>query len=278
MGNGTPTGGQGGVLGSGSGGAAASPSAAGGTSPGTGGIPLNMGGMTGAGGTVVGSGGAMPGAGGAFGAGGMPGMGGMTGSTGGSGFGGGGSGGTPGSGGVEGTGGAPGGDGESGRLVGITAAHNAVRAAVETNPPLPPLTWSQTLADYAQEWADHLAMTACNAPSHRSSADLQQRGYGENLAAFASSFGSSSAQDAVDGWASEIACWSYGTISGSEQCDFACYAALNSDGCGHYTQIVWRSSTELGCGVASCQTGGVTRDIWICNYSPAGNYIGQAPY
>lgn len=173
---------------------------------------------------------------------------------------------------------------EMGRLAGITAAHNAVRAMVQTTPALSPLTWSPTLAAYAQQWADMLAKT-CN-PQHRSQQDLAAKGYGENLAATLSTGGSpmSTAQWAVSGWAGEVACWTYGTIAdplrggGTEKCDQSCYQSMNSDGCGHYTQIVWRKSTQLGCGVSTCMQGGATQDIWICNYSPAGNVIGFAPY
>ena len=56
-----------------------------------------------------------------------------------------------------------------------------------------------------------------------------------------------------------------------------CTDNLSSDGCGHYTQVVWRKSPSSG-SVATCQNGQYTEDIWICNYSPAGNIIGQAPY
>jgi hypothetical protein len=66
---------------------------------------------------------------------------------------------------------------------------------------------------------------------------------------------------------------------GTEKCDVDCYKKMHSDGCGHYTQVVWRTSTELGCGVASCKTqDGWNQDIWICNYGPAGNIGGQKPY
>ncbi len=170
---------------------------------------------------------------------------------------------------------------ESGRLVGITAAHNAVRAMVQTQPPLPPLVWSQTIADYAQQWATSLATTMCAQPVHRTGAELQAKGYGENLATFSGggALGAvSTAQQAVDAWAAEEACWTYGTIQGTEKCDVTCYTNLHSDGCGHYTQVVWRGSTQLGCGVASCKNRGATEDIWICNYAPAGNFIGRSPY
>jgi pathogenesis-related protein 1 len=44
--------------------------------------------------------------------------------------------------------------------------------------------------------------------------------------------------------------------------------------CGHYTQIVWAGTREVGCAVA---TGG-GRQVWVCNYDPPGNWIGKRPY
>jgi pathogenesis-related protein 1 len=170
-------------------------------------------------------------------------------------------------------------DGEKGRMVGMTAAHNAVRAMVETTMSLPELTWSNELAAYAQEWADNLATTTC-LPKHRTGAELQAKGYGENWAFF-TSFGSTpsdTAKTAVGLWASEKECWTYGTFWESEKCDVACYQAKGTDGCGHYTQIVWRESTQVGCGLATCSSSGQLNSIWICNYAPAGNFIGQKPY
>jgi pathogenesis-related protein 1 len=184
-----------------------------------------------------------------------------------------------GTGGKTGAGGAAGtaANGETGRMVGMTSAHNVVRAEVDTEPALSPLTWSPTLAAYAQEWTDTLAKT-CN-PQHRSSADLQKVGYGENLAMFGGTSSSgSTAQKAVNGWAGEVECYTYGKFMTGDKCDVACYTAMNSDGCGHYTAIVWRNTKEVGCGVSTCSQGGMKIDIWVCNYSPAGNYVGQVPY
>jgi len=44
--------------------------------------------------------------------------------------------------------------------------------------------------------------------------------------------------------------------------------------CGHYTQVVWPASTDLGCGAAVCDSFGL---IVVCDYSPGGN-TGGRPY
>ncbi|XP_010522919.1 PREDICTED: repressed by EFG1 protein 1 isoform X2 [Tarenaya hassleriana] len=45
--------------------------------------------------------------------------------------------------------------------------------------------------------------------------------------------------------------------------------------CGHYTQIVWRESTKVGCAREECSNGGV---YVICVYNPPGNYEGENPF
>jgi hypothetical protein len=57
-----------------------------------------------------------------------------------------------------------------------------------------------------------------------------------------------------------------------------CTSAMRSDGCGHYTQVVWRASTQIGCGVTSCGSGFRMQTEVICNYAPAGNFVGEKPY
>lgn len=166
---------------------------------------------------------------------------------------------------------------ETGRMAGMTAAHNAVREAVSMQS-LPPLTWSETIAEYAQEWADELAKDCM--PRHRSNLS-----YGENIATFGSTAAGgpgTTAADAVDGWAAEIDCWEYGEFMRTDSCDAQCVAQLNASGCGHYTQLVWSSTEEVGCGLSQCSRsqGGPTFqfDIWVCNYDPPGNFVGRNPY
>src|SRR6185369_14262287 len=192
MGNGPP-GGQGGAVAIGGGGGSVATAGAGGSS-------LGASGMGGSSPSHGGTGGAGMSTGGGSAAGaGMSGISGMSGAAGMSGM-----------------------NVEMGRLVGITAAHNAVRAAVDSNSALPPLVWSDKLAQYAQQWADELATTSCSSPHHRTSEELQAVGYGENLAAFVSSTGGSTAEQAVNAWASEKTCYTFGKLMTTDQCDTAC--------------------------------------------------------
>jgi pathogenesis-related protein 1 len=140
-------------------------------------------------------------------------------------------------------------------------AHNEVRAALEEPPnypgtwePLPPVTWSDEVADGAREWAQHLADTNDCDLEHSSGT-----GYGENLAG---SSGSLSPATAVALWASE-----------EEDYTFDPVYRFDAD-TGHYTQIVWRESIAIGCGSARC--GSAT--VICCRYSPPGNFIGNQPY
>lgn len=152
---------------------------------------------------------------------------------------------------------------ETGRMVGMTAAHNRWRDAVGASPAIPHVTWSPDLAAVAQAYAESLAAGGCRLVHSRN-------GYGENLAWFGGS--SASPDRVVDAWASELSCYSYGTFMGTDTCTSDCDG---SGGCGHYTQVVWRDTARIGCGLATCPTGA---EIWSCNYDPPGNFLGRAPY
>jgi hypothetical protein len=43
---------------------------------------------------------------------------------------------------------------------------------------------------------------------------------------------------------------------------------------GHYTQMVWKNTKEVGCGTASNDN----LVVLVCRYSPSGNQLGQSPY
>jgi pathogenesis-related protein 1 len=147
--------------------------------------------------------------------------------------------------------------GEDPSVAGIVAAHNAARAAVQPAPatPLPPLSWSDAAFDKASAWASN-----CHFGHNPDLGD-----FGENI--FATS-GVATAREVVQTWVGEAGNYDYATN--------ACRGE-----CGHYTQVVWRSTTSVGCAVKTCTTGspfdGGTWRLWVCDYAPAGNSGGR-PY
>jgi hypothetical protein len=47
----------------------------------------------------------------------------------------------------------------------------------------------------------------------------------------------------------------------------------NFEDVGHYTQIIWRQTTQFGCAIAS----NPREDYLVCRYLPAGNVYGVEP-
>lgn len=115
------------------------------------------------------------------------------------------------------------------------------------------LTWSDDLAASASAWAEELAVNCELVHSSGS--------HGENL--WIGTTNAFTIEDVVDSWGSEKQNYNYAENSCAE-----------GEVCGHYTQIVWENTTEVGCGMVSCDGW----DIWVCQYLPAGNIIGQRPY
>jgi pathogenesis-related protein 1 len=147
----------------------------------------------------------------------------------------------------------------------MLAIHNHWRKTVGA----PPLQYSTELAASAQEWANHLKNS-----NHCEMQHSQPDGhYGENLF-----------------WASAME-WSDGrrelqTISpktvvndwGNERADYNHGSNTCAPGkmCGHYTQLVWKSTKAVGCAVAVCQDS--LNQVWVCQYQPPGNWVGKKPY
>jgi len=143
-------------------------------------------------------------------------------------------------------------------------AHNAVRRQPQPPPPspLPPLTWASDAAAVAQAWADRCVYA--HNPGHGAR--------GENIAADAPP-GALNPSSVVAAWAKEVSDYDYA----SNTC------AAGKD-CGHYTQIVWRGTTRVGCAHRVCTTNSPfgsqypSWDFWVCDYEPPGNIVGQRPY
>lgn len=138
-------------------------------------------------------------------------------------------------------------------LKGITAAHNYWR----TDLGIRELKWSDKLAEVAKKWGEYLS-------TDRQCALIHSRNeYGENL--YWTSQKGVTPTEAVEAWASER--FDYDIVN------FTC---REGKVCGHYTQIIWETTTEVGCAAVVCQKGYGT--IVVCNYNPPGNYIGRKPF
>lgn len=140
--------------------------------------------------------------------------------------------------------------------------HNTARAQVSppASPALVPLTWNSAAQQIAQSYSAQCTF-AHNA---------NRGNYGENLYA---STNQASATEVVQSWVAEAANYTYSTNS--------CKASAQ---CGHYTQVVWRATTSVGCGLTRCTTNSPFPGfpgawyLWVCDYAPPGNYVGQRPY
>ena len=150
----------------------------------------------------------------------------------------------------------------------ILDMHNQERAAVG----VPQVTWSNSLATDAQNWAQYLASLNLRPYRPPDLGDIPPHsqfstngGQGENLA-WGTPRGAYSAANLAQGWADERSNYVPGTPVGN--------GGTYPNVYGHYTQMVWRSTTEIGCGMAS----DANQDYLVCRYLEAGNYPDKAPY
>lgn len=137
----------------------------------------------------------------------------------------------------------------------VLAAHNQVRAQAGA----PNLIWDSELGTAAAKYALQLALT--NSFQH---SDRQARaGTGENL--WMGTRGAYSVETMVGHWASERRLFVPGTFPNNSR-------SGNWEDIGHYTQMIWPTTTRVGCALAS----NATTDYLVCRYSPAGNVYGRA--
>lgn len=129
----------------------------------------------------------------------------------------------------------------SGKGNAILSAHNAKREIHGA----PALSWDDSIAKGAQEYAQQCIFQ-----------HSQGIGLGENL--FESSGVADPESDAVGSWYNEISLYDFNR------------QGFRVD-TGHFTQVVWESSSKLGCGIANCGQ----RTFIVCRYDPPGNVNGQ---
>ena len=137
------------------------------------------------------------------------------------------------------------------------ALHNAERSRLR----LPHLSWNRNLEREASEWAQELAQRG-----RLQHADHDRRGgAGENL------WMGTAGHWGVDGMVGMF-------IEERRHYRHDRFPEISHTGnwadVGHYSQIVWRDTREVGCAMASARG----NDVFVCRYYPAGNVWGQRAY
>ena len=138
----------------------------------------------------------------------------------------------------------------------VLRTHNEERAALG----IPPLRWNASLAANAARWAAHLA--TLQVLEHDDSLEVE----GENLWR-GSGGGAYTPEDMVLLWIDEKAAFKNGvfpdvSVSGQWQ------------DVGHYTQVVWRSTGQVGCALDEAGED----EVLVCRYMDGGNFEGEKTY
>jgi len=141
--------------------------------------------------------------------------------------------------------------------------HNCARKTVvdpAATPPIPLLSWSASVAQQAQVHADRCVWQHGD-----------NTGLGQNI--YAAAPQGQDQTDAASDWLTEQPFYNY-----------AANSCASGQQCGHYTQIVWRDTTQVGCAQTQGSTGtpfGAQFPNWtfiVCDYSSPGNFVGERPY
>uniref|UniRef100_A0A0A9ZC82 Venom allergen 5 n=1 Tax=Lygus hesperus TaxID=30085 RepID=A0A0A9ZC82_LYGHE len=124
------------------------------------------------------------------------------------------------------------------------------------------MVWDNEMAQRAQSWADN-----CVFEHDSNRKDSKGKYFGQNLVVTWAQKdpGSPNIEKMIDTWFNEV--YEHGYTGG-----------YNSK-TGHYSQLIWADSNKVGCGLTSyLDTNKLYSDLLVCNYSPAGNVIGQQAY
>lgn len=139
----------------------------------------------------------------------------------------------------------------------IVDMHNEIRRGILASNMLK-MNWSDENAANAQKWAETCSM----GHSPQAKRTIGKTICGENI--YMSSH--------PDPWSSAINAWN------SEKAMYIYSPTINWNAVGHFTQMVWRRTNEVGCGVAYCPSNSSAQFFYVCHYSPPGNFKGQYPY
>ena len=137
------------------------------------------------------------------------------------------------------------------------AAHNAERERLR----LPRLKWNRKLESEAGQWAQVLSRKGMLQHADQGT----RNSTGENL--WMGSAGHWNVEKMVGMFIDERKHYRHDTFPNISRTG-------NWADVGHYSQIVWRDTREVGCAVVT----GRGNDVLVCRYWPAGNVWGQKAY
>jgi Cysteine-rich secretory protein family len=139
----------------------------------------------------------------------------------------------------------------------VLAAQNRERAQMS----VPALQWDDKLAAGAAQWAGHLSRTG----RFEHSPDLPGAPIeGENI--WGGTPGYYQPESMVRLWVAEKKNFQPGVFPANSRSGAV-------EDVSHYTQLVWRSTTRVGCAVSAAGR----EEILVCRYSSPGNVIGGTP-
>lgn len=130
----------------------------------------------------------------------------------------------------------------------------------------PPLAWDAQLAAKAQAYAD-----SCPTQHSMRGSAFRRSSDGENIA-----WGQQHAEAAGHDWYEEVNGQGPGGTYSKPPYDFG--QTTFSREHGHFTQVVWRETTAMGCGTKVCPelfSGWGDASVWVCQYNPGGNVGGK---
>ena len=141
----------------------------------------------------------------------------------------------------------------------------------------PDVTWDADLAATAQDVANMCNWTHVTT--------VNGGGYGQNYGASPSG---STIEDAIEMWYAETNLFLSSYYGQSSPANRGCTpdgkGGYTCPEYGHFTQVIWKGSTKIGCAIADCSGGydagtdgktptGTSDPVFqVCNYSPAGKH------
>ncbi|KAB5575171.1 hypothetical protein PHYPO_G00217800 [Pangasianodon hypophthalmus] len=135
----------------------------------------------------------------------------------------------------------------------IVTQHNRLRSRVEPMAAnMQKMEWSDTLAALAQIRAE-----SCSKNSTGSEVDTEHIGWNIHQ----SPHGVASYSDIINSWFQE----GHHYVYQNGQCK-------SNHTCKHYTQLVWATSSQVGCALHLCRVGVKQWDMFVCAYFPGGNW------